>query len=401
MARDELTESGFGRSVLETVTAVLGNAPVSAPQGSDHSAIVELLMTHRLEGLARVRGLGGAEPIGEAVDPAYRRYQIGTGLAVDASARVCRALSDAGIASLRFKGAALVASGLYDDPGARPMDDADILVPEERAREAADVLVKEGFEPWGQWNDSHASWLDSFTLSDPGAPAAFPVTIDLHWRTAYGSLRFGVVGASSLLWDGADLNDHLPAAEPHLVVVAEHVLKHLRVKTHLLAYADLVRLVGAVTDWDAVVLAARPRFLGPAVGVLLDVLRSDLGAVVPLEVIADLTSRGARVGRTRERLRPVMLISRGEDGPGRLAGLQLRTALAPSTGALASDLLASAFPDPEWLRARYGVGATWRLRARYVSACLRWAFRWGPSPTSPNQQQPENRGTSTDRGVSE
>lgn len=42
-----------------------------------------------------------------------------------------------------------------------------------------------------------------------------------------------------MLWDGADLEAGLPSEEPHLLLLAEHFLKHLRVVAHVRVLGDL------------------------------------------------------------------------------------------------------------------------------------------------------------------
>lgn len=44
----------------------------------------------------------------------------------------------------------------------------------------------------------------------------------------------------------------VPAPAPHLVTIAEHILKHLRFKVHLAAYGDLARLAEQVENWTVV-----------------------------------------------------------------------------------------------------------------------------------------------------
>ncbi len=366
------------------ISAVLGTGPVGGLGPDELAGAAGLLARHRLQGLARSRGL--VVP-GEApeLDAAFRRVRMGTALVAETAERACEALSAAGIECVRFKGAALVASGLYPDPGARPMDDADLLVRPGHAQAAVSVLTELGFEPWEPWRPGRTVWSDSFSLSDPGAPAALPVAIDLHWRTSYGSLRAGEGGGESLLWDGADRARQLPAPEAHLIVVAEHVLKHLRVKTHLLAYADLARLTAAVSDWDRVLRTARGRFFAYAIGVLLSVIRNDLGAPVPEVVEAELAPERARRARIRRRLGLRSLLARTGPVPGRLEGLRLRWDLVGGGGALATDVRAVLFPPGRWLRARYGHGGLARLWSRHAGGCLRWGLGGGPSPLSPNQ----------------
>ena len=378
------------------VEGILGRGAVPELSDADVAPALEVLRRHRLEGLARVRGVGRSEPpsgplggplggpLDRGLEAAYRRYQLTTPLALDAARRAAALLAGVGVSVLLFKGAGLVAAGLYRDPGARPMDDADLLVHPEDAARAATCLEGAGFRPWRPWRAGQEEWSDSFSFSDPSAPPGLPVALDLHWRTDYGRLRFGHDGEESLLWNGAGLDVHLPAPEAHLVVIAEHVLKHLRVKPHLLAYADLVRVSEAVSDWGRVAEALEGRSFATATRCLLRILREDLGAPVPGGVTEDVDGRAAAPSLAG-RLRPAALLGEPEERIGRLAGLRLRRTLIADDRRWLEDLVSAAVPDARWLRARYGNGSPARLWGRHAHACLRWLRGCGPSPASPNQ----------------
>jgi hypothetical protein len=89
--------------------------------------------------------------------------------------RAFEALDAAGVPAVAFKGAAAL-DRLYDDPGLRPMDDADLLVHPSDSERAAESIARLGYtrradEP-GRFG--HAG-QDEWTFDGP-------IQIDLHWH---------------------------------------------------------------------------------------------------------------------------------------------------------------------------------------------------------------------------
>ena len=168
------------------VLDILGDRTGTAPVAGEAVQVAEILTFHRLGGLgctwATRAGEVGRE-LAEALEPIYRRQQLAGAVVQESAARALEALESAEIPALMFKGAALVSAGLYADTGERPMDDADLLVPQDRAYEASSVLANAGFSPWAPWQPGRDGWSDSFTLRDTEAPPALACDIDLHWRT--------------------------------------------------------------------------------------------------------------------------------------------------------------------------------------------------------------------------
>ena len=374
---------------VRLVVRSLGTGPLP-PDSADWSLALPLFVFHRLEGLAlaRAAATGGRLPadVRAALEPAARRGALETTLAVEAARKARGALEGAGVRSLLIKGAALVEAGVYEEPGARRMDDADLVVRPEAAAAAIAALQAAGFVPWSPWTPSRTRWLDSATLSDPSAPPGLPVAIDLHWRVAYGGLRFGAGPEDDLVWRGASPAAGIPSHEAHLLIVAEHLLKHLRSQVHLAAYADLVRLAGRVEAWDDVVAWARRRPLARGVGALLATLRDELDAPVPEGVPEALAGR--RAGALPPVLRPSSFLGRESPVDGRAAGLLLRWRLLGGPAAVLRDMAHAALPSRAWLRARYGEEArtTPGRWLRYVGDVARWITGRARSPASPNQE---------------
>ena len=346
--------------------------------------VPELVELHGLEGLAVARGReeGSASLPGELRtrwEPAYRARGLESVVVLEAAARAREALAGRGMASLLFKGAALVADGTYPDPGARRMDDADLLVRPEDAPAAVEALMESGFEPVGDWGGERVRWADALTLRDREAPAGTLPVLDLHWRTGYDRLRFGEDGAASVLWNDVDPAAGIPAPGPHLVVVAEHLLKHLRFRVHLAAYGDLARMATSVGDWEGVEAMVEASRLERGLRSLLLVLAREMGAPVPETLLRDAS------GRLGTDLSPRTLAGTRRVAGHRLSGLLLRGRLVGSPRAVLADLREAVLPSGSWLRARYGTGVL-RGWIRYLVDLVRWATYRGRSPASPNQE---------------
>ncbi len=398
------------------VLSLLGppDASVRTPEPDDDEAwdeALRLIRYHMLEGLAVSRAERELPArVQEELEPVHRRIGMHTTLLLESWERARSALVEAEVPCLLYKGGALVASGAYPKPGGRRMDDVDVLVPPDRAADAMDALREGGFRPWTEWEPGKATWADATALDDPASPPGMPLVVDLHWRADYGRLRFGDPGAEGLLWEGADRARGLPAPEPHLVVVVEHLLKHLRFKVHLVGLADLALLAERVRDWDRAVALLEGRRLSRAAAALLDAARDELGLPLPRRISEALGAEGVVARAVRRRIRPSALLGRRRPVDGRLQGVLFRWLLAGTPGRVVGDLIAALFPGRRWLRARYagdGSGAgdreasatatadhpvevpgpwtTLRLWLRYVGDVLGWLTYRRRSPASPHE----------------
>lgn len=337
--------------------------------------------------------------VAEAMEPSYLTTALHTRLTLEAARRAREALEGAGVPSLLYKGAALVEAGVYADPGARAMDDADLLVPPHRAEEAVRALRAAGFEPWTGWSPETVEWLDSATFADGRTPSGPEVAVDLHWRLGYGGLRYGGRGGedTSGLWQDADGARGLPAPGAHLVVIVEHLLKHLHVRFHLPGLADVVRLSRDIDDWSPVRRRLEERPAGRSVARILDAARRGFDAAVPDGCTAGAGS-GPGAWASRRLLAPETLVARAAGRSGRLRGLLYRWLLSGSPAAALEEIRATLVPGGSWLRARYaatsGAGGdepTRRLLFRYWGEVVRWLAGRGVSPVSPNQELEEWR----------
>lgn len=372
------------------VLSLVGDRP-GVPEGIDWEGAVALLRSYGLEGLAVAahRRSGLLPPwVADELEPAYRFTGLHSALTLEAACRARRALADAGIPSLLYKGAALLEDGTYPDPGARRMDDADMLIPAERADEAVRRLRSDGFEPWSPWTKERVRWLDSVCLTDREAPPGTDeITVDLHWRVRYGRMRYGEEAGPEILWEDADLEGGLPAPGPHFLVLAKHLLKHLHVLVHVPGLADLVRLSRRLEEWEWVADRAGRHPSARSFGVLFGFLRRELAAPVPAEA-RDLGGGSWTRRLSRRALDPAALVRSGSPGGGRIRGLLFRWLLAGSPLTALGEVLRTTLPGSRWLRARYGTADGWLpgLYVRYWRDVLRWAAGRGRSPVSPNQE---------------
>lgn len=374
---------------------VRGTGPAPGPDGElDADRLRTVLERHRLAGAAAVQVEATRARAGVPVLPPHLLRSLeGARVATAVHTTIlletrdrCRALlAGAGIPSLAFKGAALLSAGVYGEPGARAMEDVDVLVAPADAARAVAVLREEGFRPWVPWDPGRLEWLPAFTLDDTRAPPGVRSPVDLHWSSRYTELRTRRRAGPDPLWEGADLEAGLPGPEAHFVLLADHLLKHLRVVRHVRGLVDLARLAPRLRDPERLARAAEARGGVHRAALVLACLVHDYGVGVDPGVLERLRVPAAPPRPLRRYLAPAALLAPGEPSPGRLAGLRLRWAVREE-GAL-RDLLQVLFPPARWLEARYpgAWGGSAGRRLRYLTAMAFWLLAGGPSPLSPNQ----------------
>jgi len=308
---------------------------------------------------------------------------------LESAERARAALSDAGIPSIAFKGVALLQNGSYGDPAARGLGDSDLLIPEESADDAVQVLEATGFEPWVDWNPNRVGWLPAFTFADAQAPDGMPISLDLHWRTPYTSFRSGTGEKAGILWEGADLGAGLPAEEPHFVLLVEHFLKHIRVVAHVRGVGDLVRSLRRISDPELLASLADRRGRRCGLGLMLAFLRDRLGVQVPDEVLSAVGVPG-EIPEAASRILDRSRLFGAEDpvSGGRVQGLRLQWALVGSPYASLRDAYDVVFPPRSWLALRYPeISSGWsRRRLHHTKTVAAWLTGRGTSPLSPNQE---------------
>ena len=209
-------------------------------------------------------------------------------------------LTDAGLEPVVFKGPAVAAR--YPEPGLRPMDDIDLLLPQADHRRALDALGRAG------WQVARAGGGDQYDtlLTHCEVPSLF---LELHYGLEHPSHRVTALDPDALWARRQPLECvgtpafGLPPAE-ELVVLAAHAGKPYHSFVRLVWIADLAMIVGAAAsggtpiDWDRVRAVARPARCMTVVGIALAMARSS-GVDVPAGLFPLPTWgwRGDAVGR--------------------------------------------------------------------------------------------------------
>lgn len=369
---------------IDAVLDVLAGR-VPSVEGDALVGACALLQANGVAGLAvaEARGRGDAGLL-DGLRDAYRYQALHTTVVLESGARAVEALAGAGIEVLPFKGMALFRAGVYTDPGARAMEDVDLLVAPGDVERAVGVLEGVGFRPWSPWDPRRLTWLSSFTLTDALAPGGMEPSLDLHWATPYARLRLAGPWPRDPLWEGAV--DGVPGPEAHFVLVAEHVLKHLRVLSHLRGVADLVRLAPLLQDGDQLVRQARRRGSLRGLRTVVAFLGDGLGVALPPAVVDAVgRGRGARKA-ARRHLDPTTLV--GPSGPSRgaLGGLVGSWGLIGSPWETLGEWVRVLAPSGRWLRDRYPETPAAARRLVYLGAVAAWVTGRGASPLSPNQE---------------
>jgi Uncharacterised nucleotidyltransferase len=203
-------------------------------------------------------------------------------------APVLAELDRAGIPHLLLKGAPL-AFAIYPNPGARPMDDVDVLVPLARGREALALLTSGG------------GWVLENPLPPPPADPAAPdpmlfkhgcalktasgLHLDLHWFALADCCQ---PGADDGFWarrrplPGAG-TAWQPAPEDNFLHLCVHGLRANPVSS-IRWIADTVLLLRAAEntfDWALLLAEARRRRLVAPLRHAVDYLHAEFAAPVP------------------------------------------------------------------------------------------------------------------------
>ena len=207
---------------------------------------------------------------------------------------VLRLLQQSRIPMMLLKGAPLILL-YYKDYGVRPMDDIDVLVPAENAREATSLLLKSGLlpkdypwhagldhEPFFQTRHSH-----NFRHSEQ-------FEIDLHWRVfPYGHRE---EEADGNFWTSAQV---IEFQKMNLVTMcSSDLLMHVcalnanwQTAIPLRWAADATRIIqgcGGTFDWERLLAQARRHQASLVLHRTLSYLKDGLRVCIPDEVLQGL-----------------------------------------------------------------------------------------------------------------
>jgi len=252
--------------------------------------------------------LGIDDPLLPRLKGVFRQVWFRNQLILEHGLRALRALQEEAIPVIVLKGASLIATGVYDEPALRPMEDFDLLVPRERFAAAVEVLrrTRWAFQPELLDPEPHYVFQHAVGFRREGGGE-----IDLHWaatglpldrngeRAAWESsraVRFGELEALALA-----PADQLLQVCTHATLLNEHIppIRWAADATLLLRRHDAF-------PWDTFVELARERNLSRIASRCLEYLRDGLAVAVPDEVMRAL----ARNERMAERL-PIALRNAG------------------------------------------------------------------------------------------
>lgn len=233
-------------------------------------------------------GLSGDQA--EVVARAYHATRDRTAAGLRDAREALDALGEAGIAGLLLKGAALVL-GAYRDPGLRPMDDLDVLVPEGAAEAALRVLAARGWRPREPATPAYRATRHAAPLHREGR-----TQIDLHWRVfeehcppaAEAAFWAEARALTDPMLEGAPARILAPADQ--LLHVVVHGLKWSRIPAvRWAADAAMVVRQGPL-DWERVSAQAGLRGFGLRAWLALAYLHDVIGEPLPAAALERLAT---------------------------------------------------------------------------------------------------------------
>ena len=215
-----------------------------------------------------------------------------------AVALAVRPLTDAGLEPVVFKGPAVAAR--YPEPGLRPMEDIDLLLPRREHRRALAALAAAG---WRVVRPGGTDHYDTVLLHDE-VPS---LSLELHYGLEGTSQRVTALDPEAL-WQrrqpiacAGTPAFGLPLAD-ELVVLAAHAGKPHHGFVRLAWIADLAMIVGDASergtpvDWERVrALAARARCLTVVAAALALAGRAGVDPPAGLFALPDRGWRGAAI----------------------------------------------------------------------------------------------------------
>lgn len=236
-----------------------------------------------------------SEPLMDKILPLYRLTWLKNKGLFLALAEALETLQQQMIATMVLKGAA-VTQLYYLDLGLRPMDDVDVLLKPEQARQGMSVLVKGGWEQTGGPKPPFTKNNTALTKAAQFRNSA-GCNLDLHWHVLpemvrrYGGLCF---------WEGAEdaLVMDVPAKVMNPADLIFHTCVHGRehgsdfidnALLRMLADIHLIIVAAERTiEWPRLITQARKSHLVLPVQATLRCLKELLGSPVPEAVLEEL-----------------------------------------------------------------------------------------------------------------
>jgi hypothetical protein len=280
-------------------------------------------------------------------------------------ARVGEALSRTGAPLLLLKGAAL-AETLYDDPAQRLIGDIDLAVPRPDVAACRVALMELGYVP-SQVETQPGDLLAHSNQELFIPPDPYRAPLELHWHILDVPYYLGRV-PMEWFWENSETQTiagrpfRALSPEANLIYLPAHLALHHRFHGlhSLLDLALLIVRNRDRLDWDRIAATAQSFELLMALRSTLDRL-ADCWPSLPLDA-QHRQLQAVKASRADERL--FRLITGEERNP----NLYVYTTLVsmPDFAARARFAWANLFPQPAYMKARYGVRAGWQLPYWYV-----------------------------------
>ncbi|MGH7244438.1 MAG: nucleotidyltransferase family protein [Phycisphaerales bacterium] len=246
----------------------------------------------RLLGLVfrRVSAWSLDDPVLPRLKGIYRKIWVRNRILLEGKPALLEALHIEGILTMLLKGAALIPTA-YLDVGTRAMDDLDLLVPHDRARDAMNVLLARGWK---------SEFLNSEALIDSLHACHFrhpkEGNLDLHWHLMHSDCRAEADaefwnGRMPLRWEGFDTFVLQPADQ--LLHTCEHGPRFNSVPP-LRWLADAWKIIhadGPALNWDRFCRQAIDRQIILPARLTLEWLEKNIGVTAPPEVLRQLRAR--------------------------------------------------------------------------------------------------------------
>ncbi len=360
--RSDPAERWLAHLARAAVGSVRAGDPFDDELPFDAKGVMLQARRHRLAPLLHRGVTTGriADPLPESFREACRRLYYATArknvVALDSGRQVLRALADAGIPAAPVKGWALVdaKAPVYPDPGVRPMDDLDLIVPRERRARAMHVLARLGF---ARTTGGRAALVGGHEVAFHRRVADVNVFVELHWAWAGSEslMRGHALPGGVFLRDLCARSDIVRGARAptwlgHVLFGAVHGARHAWERW--LWLLDLHLLVTRRRpDWPLLVSEARARRMRAPAYAGLAAARELFRTPVPKEVLARLSPGPVR----RRLLHRTLAVSQARPAdrrPARLAKLLL----GESWWDVARTAAWAARPGPAWHAARASSG---------------------------------------------
>jgi hypothetical protein len=261
---------------------------------------------------------GADDPLMPRLKGIYRYWWCANQRLFDQAAAATEGLEKAGIPTLVLKGAAISILH-YRDRGVRPMGDADVLVPHDRAAAAVECFRRMGWRPARARVGDLIRYQHSVRMVSPTGEG-----LDLHWR-----------GLAECVGEGMDDAFWSRAVPLRLLLVDSRGLAPGDALLHAVVHGMrwnaeppirwitdamvILREAGHAIDWPRVADEARARGVALRLAAGLTYLRARFDAPIPEEALASLwATQPALVERLELDVLTIGARGAGRLGPGHL-----------------------------------------------------------------------------------